>query len=93
MKPFPSWIVWEGHQQQEGQKPHNSPLDMGTPRPSPSTARGKPSSPTPNQSGELLQPKPYDLGLFFAKLYLFGAVYHERAPYLVVEGEDGIELV
>lgn len=93
MKPFPSWIVWEGHQQQEGHKPCNSPLDMGIPRPSPSTARGKPSSPNPNQSRELPQPKLYDLGFFFARLCLFGAVSHELAPYLVVEGKDGIELI
>lgn len=77
----------------EGHKPCNSPVDMGIHRPSPSTARGKPSSPTPNQSRGLPQPKPYDLGLFLAKLYLFGAVSHELAPYLVIEGKDGIELV
>lgn len=30
---------------------------------------------------------------FFGKLYLFGAVSHEPAPYLVIESKDGIELI
>lgn len=43
--------------------------------------------------GNCPKQKPYGLGLFFAKLYCFGAISHELAPYLVIEGKDGIELV
>lgn len=66
----------------------------GTPRPLASTARCKPSARTPNQSWELTQPKTHGLVWgFFAELYLFGAASQEPAPYLVIEGEDSVELL
>lgn len=72
MKPLPSWVTREGHQRGQGHEPHKPTLGMGaggTPKPSPSTAQGKPSTSPPNHSKELTQPKP--CGFALALVFLF----------------------